>query len=44
MMSAMPECGRLGLTAVADSPADADALYRRMLDVLAAETATPPPA
>ena len=40
MMSALPECGRTGLTAVADSPAEAEALYRRFLDVLAEETST----
>lgn len=38
MMSALPECGRCGLTAVADSPAEADALYRRCLEVLDQET------
>jgi hypothetical protein len=38
MMSALPECGRTGLTAVADSPAEAEALYRKFLDVLAEET------
>jgi hypothetical protein len=38
MMSALPECGRTGLTAVGDSPAEAEALYRRFLDVLEAET------
>jgi len=40
MMSALPECGRTGLTAVADSAAEADALYQRFLAVLAAECAT----
>ncbi len=38
MMSAMPECGRLGLTAVGDTPEEADALHRRFLEVLEAET------
>lgn len=38
MMSALPECGRTGLTAVADSAEDADRLYRRMIEVLDAET------
>ena len=38
MMSALPECGRTGLTAVADSPAEAEALYRRFLEVLDLET------
>ena len=38
MMSALPESGRTGLTAVADSPADADALYAKFLRVLDAET------
>jgi hypothetical protein len=39
MMSALPECGRVGLTAVADDPKEADALYQRFLEVLASETA-----
>ena len=39
MMSALPECGRTGLTAVADTPEEAQALYRRFLEVLGAETA-----
>jgi len=34
MMSALGECGRLGLTAVGDSPAEADLLYERALSVL----------
>jgi len=34
MLSAMGEAGRLGLTAVGDSPEEADALYRRTLEVL----------
>lgn len=34
MMSALGECGRLGLTAVGDSPAEADLLYDRALSVL----------
>ena len=38
MMSALPECGRTGLTAVADSPEEADRLYARCLEVLALET------
>jgi hypothetical protein len=42
MMSALPECGRTGLTAVADSPAEAEALYQRFLSVLEAETAPTP--
>jgi hypothetical protein len=45
MMSAMPECGRTGLTAVGDSPAEADALYERFLEILSRETRgawTPP--
>lgn len=37
MMSALPECGRTGLTAVADSAEEADTLYRRFLDLLGAE-------
>jgi len=39
MMSALPESGRTGLTAVGDSPEEADRLYARFLDVLAKETA-----
>ncbi len=39
MMSALPECGRTGLTAVANSPTEADALYAQFLAVLDAETA-----
>jgi hypothetical protein len=38
MMSALPECGRTGLTAVADSAAEADALYEQFLRVLRAGT------
>ncbi|MNC98794.1 hypothetical protein D3C83_168640 [compost metagenome] len=34
MLSALPEAGRVGLTAVADTPAEAEALYRRALTVL----------
>ncbi|MBA2564925.1 MAG: hypothetical protein H0V09_05830 [Gemmatimonadetes bacterium] len=34
MMSAMGECGRLGLIAVGDSPAEVDAIYARALAVL----------
>jgi hypothetical protein len=34
MMSALGEHGRTGLTAVAESPADADALYDRVVSVL----------
>jgi hypothetical protein len=34
MLSAMAAAGRLGLTAVADSPAEAEALYRRTLEIL----------
>jgi hypothetical protein len=37
MLSAMAAAGRLGLTAVADSPAEAEALYRRTLETLDAE-------
>ena len=37
MLSALPEAGRVGLTAVGDTPADAEALYRRTLAVLDAE-------
>lgn len=38
MMSAVTEHGRFGMTAVADSPPGADALYRRALDVFAEES------
>ena len=38
MMSALAECGSVGLTAVGDIPAEADAFYRRFLEVLEAET------
>jgi len=37
MMSALPQCGRVGLTAVADSHADAEALYDRTVAALDAE-------
>lgn len=37
MMSALPECGRTGLTAVADSAKEADDLYQRFLAILDAE-------
>jgi hypothetical protein len=37
MMSALGDCGRVGLTAVADSHDDADALYRKTLATLDAE-------
>jgi hypothetical protein len=39
MMSALPESGRTGLTAVADSAEEADLLYRRCLEVLDRECA-----
>ncbi len=39
MMSALPESGRTGLTAVADSAEEADRMYARFLDVLGKETA-----
>lgn len=39
MMSALAEAGRFGLTAVADSPDEADALYRRAVAVLDQEAA-----
>jgi hypothetical protein len=38
MMSALPECGRTGLTAVADSPEEAQSLYERCLLALDEET------
>jgi len=34
MLSSMSAAGRLGLTAVADSPSEAEALYRRTLEIL----------
>jgi hypothetical protein len=37
MMSALPEHGRVGLTAIAESHPDADELYRRAVDVLDSE-------
>src|SRR6185436_6876588 len=37
MMSALAEGGRIGLTAVGDSPEDADALYHRAVEALDAE-------
>jgi hypothetical protein len=37
MMSALGECGRVGLTAVADTHDDADALYRKIVATLDAE-------
>jgi hypothetical protein len=37
MISCLTELGRVGLTAVGDSPADADARYRRAQEVLLAE-------
>jgi hypothetical protein len=40
MMSALPESGRTGLTAVADSAEEADRMYARFLDILGKETAT----
>ncbi len=39
MMSALPECGRTGLTAVGDSPEEADRLYARFQQALDLETA-----
>jgi len=37
MLSALPAAGRVGLTAVGDSPQEADALYRRTVEILDAE-------
>jgi hypothetical protein len=37
ILSALGDCGRVGLTAVADSHDDADALYRKTLAILDAE-------
>jgi hypothetical protein len=42
MMSALSEVGRVGLTAIGDSPDQADATYRRAERVLV-EEAKPPP-
>ena len=39
MISALSEHGKLGLTAVHDSPEEADALYRRTIEILDAEAA-----
>ena len=39
MMSALADCGRVGLTAVADTHDDADALFRRAVAALDAEAA-----
>ena len=38
MMSALPECGRVGLTAVGDSPEDAQRLYEATVAALDEET------
>jgi hypothetical protein len=40
MMSALQDCGRVGLTAVADTHDDADALYRKTVATLDAEAQT----
>ena len=40
MMSALSEHGRVGLTAVGDSPKHADAIYERAERILADEAAT----
>lgn len=37
MMGALGECGQVGITAVGNSPADADAVYARTVEVLEAE-------
>ncbi len=34
MMTALPECGRMGFTAVGDSPEEASAIYHRAIEVL----------
>ena len=39
LIGAVSEFGKLGVTAIANTPAEADALYERTLDVLNAETA-----
>ena len=38
MMSALADCGRVGVTAVAGTHDDADALFRRAVAALDAET------
>jgi hypothetical protein len=40
MMSALGECGRMGVTAVGDSPEQADALYKRTFEILEEEART----
>lgn len=42
MMSPMPELGRVGVTAVGDSPDEAEAMFARVEDVLLDEAAPPP--
>jgi hypothetical protein len=42
MMSPLTELGRVGVTAVGDSPAEADAEFERVEDVLLDEAAPPP--
>jgi hypothetical protein len=42
MMSALTELGTVGMTAVADTPEMADALFRRAGEVLLDEAAAPP--
>jgi hypothetical protein len=39
LIGAVSEFGKLGVTAIANTPAEADALYQRTLAVLDAETA-----
>jgi len=43
MMSALPECGRVGLTALADSPEDAQALYDKVVAAIDEETGAKDP-
>jgi hypothetical protein len=38
LIGALSEFGKLGMTAIANSPAEAEALYDRTIAVLAAET------
>nr|MBA3556953.1 hypothetical protein [Gemmatimonadales bacterium] len=40
MLSALGECGRMGLTAVGDSWQDVEALYSRALEILDEEART----
>ena len=43
MVSAIAVAGRIGLTAIGDSPDEADALFQRVKSVFDAETGSPAP-